>query len=115
MKRRITKVDEIGNSTANDKYVKYQFYIQEKNGDTSIIPAYGKDLENAIKGFKKRESLEKQQKLFSKIPVNVFISTAFGIMGFGAYLAKSTDKIWVTGIIFITIISFIGWLSTRIK
>jgi hypothetical protein len=115
MKRRIIKVDDVGMSTTNDKYVKYQFHIQEKNGDISIIPAYGKDLENAIKGFKQRESLIKQQKLFSKIPVNAFVFIAFGIMLFGAYFVNMLDKTWLTGLTFLVTIGFIGWLSTRIK
>jgi hypothetical protein len=115
VKRRIIKVDEVGNSTTNDEYVKYQFHIQEKNGSISVVPAYGKDLQNAIKGCKRRESMDKQRKLFSKIPVNVFVTITFAIMIFGAYLVSTLEKTWLTGIIFFSVISFVGWLSTRLK
>lgn len=78
----------VSDSKSSPGYFKYKVTIQEPNGDVYDLPAYGVDMQDAIKRLVSIERAEKIQKVYDKKIEPAFlvvIATAF----FGAVITAS--------------------------
>jgi hypothetical protein len=82
----------IGESKTSPGYFKYQFTILELDGTTQILPAYGKDMEDALERLVWVERTEKK-------PFNIMvISALLTVIIIPSIIAALTNNpIWVLG------------------
>ncbi len=82
----------IGESKTSPGYFKYQFTILELDGTTHVMPAYGKDMEDALERLVWVERTEKK-------PFNIMVITALlTIIIIPSIIAALTSNpIWVLG------------------
>lgn len=68
MKERRRAIDGklIEKSKSNPGYYKYQFTIEELNGDKNVVPSYGVDMTDALQRILKNEKKEKLNKVYVK-------------------------------------------------
>lgn len=121
-KRKAIDCKLIESSKTSPGYHKYQITIQESNGDTSIHPAYGKDMQDAISRLIWNERVDKVSKASKKkgleTPI-LFAIVVVGIVGPGIWsVMQDTPLFSVAGISSIAVIGTIvywinHWLSKR--
>lgn len=58
-KRHLIELEKVGESKTSPGYFKYKLKIQEKNGEISVQPAYGKDAQDAISRLVWNERVDK--------------------------------------------------------
>jgi hypothetical protein len=82
----------IGESKTSPGYFKYQFTILEVDGTTHEVPAYGKDMEDALERLVWVERTEKK-------PYNIMIISALLtiIVVPSIIAAMTSNPIWVLG------------------
>lgn len=85
-----------------DGYLKYEITVDEGNGEISKIPAYGKDLQDALSRVVHDRKIERVLPVFKKIPD--FVWPIFWFIGIGFIsleILKHRDTLgdW-TGLIF---------------
>jgi hypothetical protein len=82
----------IGESKTSPGYFKYQFTILELDGTTHEIPAYGKDMEDALERLVWVERTEKK-------PFNIMVITALLtiIVVPSIIAAMTSNPVWVLG------------------
>jgi hypothetical protein len=82
----------IGESKTSPGYFKYQFTILELDGTTHEIPAYGKDMEDALERLVWVERTEKK-------PFNIMVITALLtiIVVPSIIAALTSNPVWVLG------------------
>lgn len=115
MRRRIIKVETGDTSSVSEKYIKYIIQIQEKNGQINKVPAYGKDLEDAIKTVKTREKLIKQKKFITKIPINALVLLALSIVSLTAVMFKYLDNPYILFVPYVLLVSGFIWILKRMN
>ena len=117
MKKKITNVSYRKDSVTFPDWLKYEITILNEDGTESLIPAYGKDLEDAISRVKHDERVEKIEKRTQKIPSLVFLVTWIMYMLGVVTLQIRLDEpmIIVYGLIFagFSIIFLQWWLQYR--
>jgi hypothetical protein len=69
MKQKIINVSYRKESVAFPDWLKYEITILNENGTENLIPAYGKDLEDAISRVKHDRRVEIVEKTTRKIPI----------------------------------------------
>jgi hypothetical protein len=69
MKQKIINVSYRKESIAFPKWLKYEITILNEDGTENLIPAYGKDLEDAISRVKHDKRVEIVEKTTRKIPI----------------------------------------------
>jgi len=94
MKQRRKAIDAklIGESKTSPGYFKYQFTILELDGTTHVMPAYGKDMEDALERLVWVERTEK--KPFSIIVITALLTI---IIVPSIIAAVTSNPIWVLG------------------
>jgi len=94
MKNRRKAIDAklIGESKTSPGYFKYQFTILELDGTTHVMPAYGKDMEDALERLVWVERTEK--KPFSIIVITALLTI---IIVPSIIAAVTSNPIWVLG------------------
>jgi hypothetical protein len=94
MKQRRKAIDAklIGESKTSPGYFKYQFTILELDGTTHVMPAYGKDMEDALERLVWVERTEKK-------PFNIMVITALLtiIVVPSIIAAMTSNPVWVLG------------------
>lgn len=115
MKRKAIKVEYRKTSESFPEWLKYEITILKEDGTTEKVPAYGKDLQDALSRVVHDERVEKISKKTSKIPFAVWVSLWFGYVT-GLYFYSTTlPKHW-TGITFIVgligITFLVGYFSS---
>jgi hypothetical protein len=94
MKQRRKAIDAklIGESKTSPGYFKYQFTILELDGTTNVMPAYGKDMEDALERLVWVERTEKK-------PFNIMVITALLtiIIVPSIIAALTSNPVWVLG------------------
>jgi hypothetical protein len=69
MKQKIINVSYRKDSETFPEWLKYEVTIMNENGTEDLIPAYGKDLEDAISRIKHDKRVEIIEKTTSKVPI----------------------------------------------
>lgn len=122
MKRRAIHAELRKESQTFEGWLKYEVTIQNEDGTTSKIPAYGKDLQDALSRVVHDERVYEIEKKTKKIPDLVWVILWFGYV-FGwtmlTYEVSEYDKFdglfFVSGLLLVTTV--ILWVKRwfRIK
>ncbi len=121
-KRKAINCELIRPSNSNPGYFKYEVTIEDKDGNTSMHPAYGKDMQDAISRLIWNERIEKVSKASKKkgleMPI-IFVIVIIGIAGPALWSAmQDTPLISVAGLSMVAVVGTAvywinHWLSKR--
>ena len=106
-RRRAIHCDLIEASKTSPGYYKYQITIREKDGYEHVVPAYGKDMQDAIERLLWVERVERvsNKKLTMPILVILWLNT---IIIPGVISAQTNNPWWIVGAIgFSIVLAFI--------
>ena len=107
MKRKAVRADLRKESTQFPGYFKYELDIQEEDGSiTKNVPAYGKDLQDALYRTVKVEKIEKIEKSFNKMSMWPLLTIFMVYMTAIAITAVKLEAAWpvVVGLITVTVV-----------
>lgn len=107
-------------STAFDGWLKYEVTIEHPNGKREKVPAYGKDLQDALSRVahdKKVEQLAKTKlPLVTGIFLSVLIATTFAVIGFNLdRLGDNAGPVVVAavGLLSTLTLSIVNWFNIK--
>lgn len=80
MKRKAVHASLRKESQTFDGWLKYEVVIQNEDGTKETVPAYGKDLQDALSRVVHDERVEKLEKRTKRIPDIVWVLLWFGYM-----------------------------------
>ena len=122
MKRKAIKAEYRKNSGSFPDWLKYEVTILSEDGKMSKVPAYGKDLQDALSRVVHDEKVEKVAKTTKRIPDLVWVLMWFGYM-FGlvqlTFLYSGYNEFnglfFICGMLILTtaILSVKNWLRLR--
>ena len=116
MKRKAIHAELRKESQTFDGWLKYEVTIQNEDGSTEKVPAYGKDLQDALSRVVHDEKVQKLEKRTKRIPDLVWAVLWFGYM-FGwtmlTYEVSPYDKF--DGLFFIGGIALITGITVWAK
>lgn len=122
MKQKVINVTYRKDSQTFPKWMKYEVEILHEDGTTQLIPAYGKDLQDALSRVVHDDRVEKVEERVKRIPDLVWAILWFGyILGWTmlTYEISPYNKLngifFVGGIGLITLITLLGksWFRKR--
>ena len=97
-------------------WLKYEVTIQHPNGDTEQVPAYGKDLQDALSRVVHDQRVEKIEKRAKRIPEIVWVVLWFGyILGWTMLTYEISPYNKFNGIFFIGGIALITGITVWAK
>jgi hypothetical protein len=79
-KRKVINVTYRKDSETFPKWMKYEIELLNEDGTTEVIPAYGKDLQDALSRVVHDTKVEKVSKVVDKVPTFVWPITWIGVM-----------------------------------
>jgi len=93
-RRRAIHCELIEASKTSPGYFKYQIKIREKDGSETIVPAYGKDMQDAIERLLWTERVEVVTNKNATIPI--FVGVCLSVVCFsGALSVIQNNPIWL--------------------
>jgi hypothetical protein len=95
-RRRAIHCDLIEPSKTSPGYYKYQITIREKDGSEHIVPAYGKDMQDAIERLLWNERVESITEKKFTMPVFVTLGLSL-IITSGTLSALKNEPLWIVG------------------
>lgn len=115
MKRKAIEVKYRKTSESFPEYLKYEVTILNEDGTTEVVPAYGKDLQDALDRLVTREKAEKVKKSVVKVPWGVWAILWFSYLGALTYWYEKSENpvvlvAGIVGIIFIAGMVY-AWLN----
>ena len=109
MKRKVLNVTYRKDSNKFTDWMKYEIEIMNEDGTKEIIPAYGKDLQDALRRVVHDERVEVVEKKAKRIPTMVWVVLWFGYIFGLTELAIRIDQsntirsiVFMSGFMFIT-------------
>jgi len=117
MKRKAIKAELRKESKTFPGYYKYELDIQEEDGSiTKAVPAYGKDLQDALQRTVKHNKIEKVERVFSNLPYWVMIIVFMIYMTALSITSLKSGEMWplITGVAsMVVIILGVQYLTTE--
>ena len=117
MKRKAIKAELRKESKTFPGYYKYELDIQEEDGSiTKAVPAYGKDLQDALQRTVKHDKIEKAEQVFSNLPYWVMIVVFMIYMTALSITSLKSGEMWplITGVAsMVVIILGVQYLTTE--
>jgi hypothetical protein len=117
MKRKAIKAELRKESKTFPGYYKYELDIQEEDGSiTKAVPAYGKDLQDALQRTVKHNKIEKVERVFSNLPYWVMIVVFMIYMTALSITSLKSGEMWplITGVVsMVVIILGVQYLTTE--
>ena len=118
MKRKVLNVSYRKDSNTFEDWMKYEIEILNEDGSTEKIPAYGKDLQDALSRVVHDSKVEKIQRKAARIPDAVWVILWFGYMFALSQYSMSLPKMWASitfsvGLLAITLT--VGYISNWFK
>jgi len=108
-----------------DGWLTYEVTVQYEDGKTEKMPAYGKDLQDALRRVVHDEKVMKVKPIVDKIPPAVWVLSWFVVIGihtaqvqrYQAMLQDWAGVVYLTGIIglTVTVLSIRNWFKLRNK
>ena len=95
MKQKVINVTYRKDSETFPEWMKYEVELLNENGTTQKIPAYGKDLQDALSRVVHDMKVEKIEKKTSKLPDWVWILLWFTYMGALCFWYWQSTNQWV--------------------
>jgi hypothetical protein len=116
MKRRAINASLRKESQTFDGWLKYEVEIQNPDGTTEMIPAYGKDLQDALSRVVHDEKVVKLEQRAKRIPDVVWVALWFGYILGWTLLTYEVSAEKFEGIFFISGIALVSaatiWAKT---
>lgn len=116
MKRRAINASLRKESQTFDGWLKYEVEIQNPDGTTEMIPAYGKDLQDALSRAVHDEKVVKLEQRAKRIPDVVWVALWFGYILGWTLLTYEVSAEKFEGIFFISGIALVSaatiWAKT---
>ena len=78
-------------SNSSPGFNKYFITIRELDGTEVKVPAYGRDMQDALSRLVKTERAEKLAEATEKVPEYVYVLLFLGTLGVGATLSTASD------------------------
>jgi hypothetical protein len=116
-KRKVIHVELRKESTSFDGWLKYEITIKDPDGSIEKVPAYGKDLQDALSRVVHDDKVKRMSSKFEKIPSIVWIVGWFAIMGYSTIVISSNSNSlgeWV-GPIYVGIVALVTTLTISIS
>lgn len=106
MKQKVTNVTYRKDSETFPKWMKYEIEILNEDGTTEKIPAYGKDLQDALSRVVHDKTIEMVTSKVSRIPIFVWPILWFTYVGLLVIAATQSNNPWILvigliGIVFV--------------
>lgn len=111
-RRRAIHCDLIEPSKTSPGYYKYQITIKEIDGSEHIVPAYGKDMQDAIERLLWNERVESVTEKKATMPILVTLCLSVLALS-GTLSATQNNPVWILG--GIGLVVFIGLGINRIE
>lgn len=115
MKRKVVKVEARKQSSTFPKWMKYEVILLNEDGTTEKIPAYGKDLQDALSRVVHDNKVEKIEPKIKRIPSAVWAALWFGYVIALSIYSFSLPAGWNASIFLLGIASItftVGYIST---
>jgi len=117
MKRKAIKAELRKESKTFPGYYKYELDIQEEDGSiTKAVPAYGKEIQDALQRTVKHNKIEKVERVFSNLPYWVMIIVFMIYMTALSITSLKSGEMWplITGVTsMVVIILGVQYLTTE--
>lgn len=124
MKQKVINVSYRKDSNTFEDWMKYEIEILNKDGSKELIPAYGKDLQDALSRVVHDKKVNKiETKVIKKVPETLwaflwFLGLSGLVIGINSMIEHKYAGLWITGIIisytFMTL-SISNWFNLRNK
>ena len=95
MKQKVIDVKYRKDSETFPQWMKFEMTVLNEDGSTEIIPAYGKDLQDALSRAAHDIKVEKINKKVSNLPTIVFAIGILGLIGILSVGAVIANNYWV--------------------
>ena len=116
MKQKVISVEFRKDSDAFPEWMKYEVTILNEDGTTQKIPAYGKDLQDALSRVVHDKKVEKVEKRTKRIPDIVWVVLWFGyILALSDFSMSMEYSNGVKSIVFLSGITFVTGLTLWAK
>jgi hypothetical protein len=116
MKQKVINVEYRKDSSTFPDWMKYEVTILNEDGTTQLIPAYGKDLQDALSRVVHDQKVEKIEKRTKRIPDLVWVVLWFGyILGWTMLTYEVSDYRKFDGIFFLMGIALISGITLGFK
>jgi len=116
MKQKVISVEYRKESNTFPDWMKYEVTILNEDGTTQKVPAYGKDLQDALSRVVHDRRVEKVEKRTKRIPDIVWVVLWFGYI---LALADFSMSMWasnsIKSVVFLSGITFITGLTLWAK
>ena len=116
MKAKVTNVTYRKDSESFPKWMKYEIELLYEDGATETIPAYGKDLQDALSRVVREKKIKTIEKHTEKVPMAVWLMLWFMYMGILVIGYYETENHWifVGGLLGIMgVIGSLNWFTRR--
>ena len=116
MRRKVLNVTYRKDSRTFDDWMKYEIEILNEDGSIEKIPAYGKDLQDALSRVVHDERVEKIEKKTKRIPDIVWVVLWFGyVLALADYSMSMWESNAIKSLVFLSGITFITGLTLWAK
>ena len=116
MKQKVINVEYRKDSGTFPEWMKYEVTILNEDGTTQKVPAYGKDLQDALSRVVHDKRVEKVEKRTKRIPDIVWVVLWFGyILALSDFSMSMEYSNGVKSIVFLSGITFITGLTIWAK
>jgi len=116
MKQKVINATYRKDSDTFPDWLKYEFELLNEDGTTSKIPAYGKDLQDALSRVVHDKRVVAVEKRTKRIPDLVWVVLWFGyILALSNFTTESTYSNSIKGVVFLSGIMFITGLTLWAK
>jgi hypothetical protein len=92
LRRRAIQAEWQRDSSSSPGFNKYLITIREVDGSETRVPAYGRDMQDALSRLVKTERTEKLVESTERIPQFVYVLAFFGTLGVGATLSTTANN-----------------------
>jgi hypothetical protein len=108
MKRKAINVKYRKSSDSFPDYLKYEVTVLNEDGTTEVIPAYGKDLQDALSRVVHDEKVKKITNKTRKISIYGWMGAWFGYLGaLSVWFQKSEHPMILVGGLGFAIVAFV--------
>lgn len=114
MRQKVTNVTYRKDSESFPKWMKYEIELINEDGSKETIPAYGKDLQDALSRVVREKKVKTIEKHTEKVPMAVWLMLWFMYMGILVigYYETSNHWIFVGGLLgMMGVIGSLNWFT----